>query len=354
MAGEDTGDPRNLLKLNRKLLIQDIRSIEPIILDHLYQCGDITEEEAEEIRGKATPQEKARTLLDIVATKGKKTYYHFRESLKTLYPHLEEILHLCPLHNTRLKLYCEVCECLICMDCKGLHGTHAATSVVAVADEVRSGFASFVRENRKKLTSKHGLEISPPERKHLTVWAEGRAAHLQAQVTRRIEQEKEWFIARLYQRPGSAVSSVAESFGDRDRSTSLEEPPSDKKEQYWVTAGQSSRALCQVVHCKLCINIGKIAEVIHENPWLPPDDQRLLQRVMTLVFEEPRQVIWYDADITIQGVNISGLKFTAGGKTNRYFVHLVVVPKPCDVCEEKNWRKTQYGEVLIWSEVTKQ
>ncbi|XP_066304885.1 uncharacterized protein [Branchiostoma lanceolatum] len=347
MAGEDTGDPRNLLKLNRRLLIKDIRSTEPI-LDHLYQHSDITEEEREEIQGKATHQERARTLLDIVATKGKKTYYHFREALKTLYPHLEEILHRCPLHNARLKLYCEVCECLICMNCKDLHRTHTATSVLAVADEVRSNFSSFVRENRRKLATKHGQEISDLEKKHLGVWVEARAAHLQAQVTRRIEQEKEWFIGKLYQRPGSAISSVAEST-NFDQPTSLEEPPGDKKEQCWVTG----YTLGKVVHCKLCINIGKVAEVIHENPWLPRDDQRLLQRVMTLVLEEPRQVVWYDAEITVHGVRISGLKFTAGDKTNRFFVHLVDVGKPRNVCEKKKWRKTQYGDVLIWSEVTK-
>ncbi|CAH1246462.1 Hypp7729 [Branchiostoma lanceolatum] len=347
MAGEDTGDPRNLLKLNRPLLIKDIRSTEPI-LDRLYQFSDITEEEREEIQGKATHQERARTLLDIVATKGKKTYYHFREALKTLYPHLEEILHRCPLHNARLKLYCEVCECLICMDCKDLHRTHAATSVVAVADEARSNFASFVRENRRKLATKHGQEISDLEKKHLGVWVETRAAHLQAQVTRRIEQEKEWFIGKLYQLPGSAISSVAEST-NLDRSTSLEETPGDKKEQCWVTG----HTLGRVVHSKLCINIGKVAEFIHENPWLPRDDQRLLQRVMTLVLEEPRQIVWYDAEITVHGVKISGLKFTAGNKTNRYFVHLVDVEKPRSICEEKKWRKTQCGDVLIWSEVKK-
>ncbi|XP_019635264.1 PREDICTED: uncharacterized protein LOC109478248 [Branchiostoma belcheri] len=361
MADTNTGDPRNLLKLNRQLLVRDIRSTEPI-LDNLLQHKDITEEERDEIRGNTTPQDKARTLLDIVSTKGKKAYYHFREALKTVYPHLEEVLHRCPLHNARLKLYCEVCECLICLDCKSLHGTHAATSVLAVADEVRSGFASYVRENRRKLTAKHGKDISLLDRKHLTVWAETRAAHLQAQVTRRIEQEKQWFIGRLYQRPGSAVSSVAESTNlDRttsqeeppnnlDRTTSLEQPPNDKEVQCRETWAE--HALCQVIHCKVCINIGKVAEVIHENPWLPRDDQRLLQRVMTLVLEEPRQVLWYDAEITVHGRKISGLKFTAGDKTNKYFVHLADIAKPRSVCEGKKWRKTQYADVLIWSEVT--
>ncbi|XP_035692239.1 uncharacterized protein LOC118426814 [Branchiostoma floridae] len=339
------GDPRNLLRLNREALVRDIKSINPI-LDSLFRNGKITEEEMDEIRAETTPQDKVRRLLDVISSKDTTAYYRFREALKISYPHLENILHRCPIHNERLKLYCEVCEHLLCFDCKSGHSTHRCTSITAEADDIRTCYASFIRENRRKISSLHDEELTFQEKQRLCSWAADRQRSLEAKIRTMIEQESNWFTKKIMDRPSTSatLSSLASSVNPVDHQTMEAACPT------FDMFHRTGQVLKSNTHCKPSIKITDISKLIRENKWLPHDDLACLQRLMKFITcEKSSLTVWCDAEVIVYGKQMQAVTFTAGDKANKYVVHLRDVPVPSSLSAEHGWCSEQHGDVIIWS-----
>ncbi|XP_078691693.1 tripartite motif-containing protein 75-like [Branchiostoma floridae x Branchiostoma belcheri] len=205
----------DLLKSNREKLVDKIRDVKPF-LDRLLQHGEIVREEYDSIVAEKTPQDRARALLDVVATKGLGAFHHFRKHLKKVNSELEEVLHRCSKHNQRLKLYCEDCETLLCGDCRSEdHNGHRCTSLVADADVIRREFTAFKRENRKLLKERakgpDGCDTETMRRQ-----ARDRTSALKTAFCARADEEYNWFLGKLGDgcvrlSPAISVSSIADS-----------------------------------------------------------------------------------------------------------------------------------------------
>ncbi|XP_078608945.1 death-associated protein kinase 1-like [Branchiostoma floridae x Branchiostoma japonicum] len=74
------------LTRNRPELVQALRHVEPI-LDRLLSRGILSEEERDRIRGKETPQDQARELLDTIGRKSAQAREEFKAVLEEVNPH---------------------------------------------------------------------------------------------------------------------------------------------------------------------------------------------------------------------------------------------------------------------------
>ncbi|XP_078660065.1 uncharacterized protein LOC144904796 [Branchiostoma floridae x Branchiostoma belcheri] len=81
-----------LLRTNRVQLIEVLRHPAPV-MDHLYSGGVITTEEMDIIKGyRGTPQDRARELLDIIASKGERGCTELKSALAEVDPHAATFL----------------------------------------------------------------------------------------------------------------------------------------------------------------------------------------------------------------------------------------------------------------------
>ncbi|XP_019644507.1 PREDICTED: uncharacterized protein LOC109485386 [Branchiostoma belcheri] len=193
----DTSDPRILLDQHRKILVRDIFSVDHI-LDRMIGKQILTEEEKNKIlggKGEDKPSQNER-LLDFVKRKGIDAFVCFREGLRG--SHLEDLLRYCPTHNAPLMFWCEECECLRCEKCKNEHvfPQHVFTAIFSVNEDIKTKFDCFIRESRSMLNSLSRKQISE-RREHIKMWAERYGEELQTLVSRIIDEEIGWVLAKL-------------------------------------------------------------------------------------------------------------------------------------------------------------
>ncbi|XP_066285780.1 uncharacterized protein [Branchiostoma lanceolatum] len=84
-------EEKDPLEMNRPELVYTLKHVEPI-LDRLLSRGSLSDEECNRIRAKETPEDKARELLDIVATKDKGAREVFKEVLEEVNPNAADLV----------------------------------------------------------------------------------------------------------------------------------------------------------------------------------------------------------------------------------------------------------------------
>ncbi|XP_078659657.1 uncharacterized protein LOC144904571 isoform X2 [Branchiostoma floridae x Branchiostoma belcheri] len=190
-------DSSILLDQHKETLVRDIFSVDHI-LDRMIGKQILTEEEKNKIlggKGEDKPSQNER-LLDFVKRKGIDAFVCFREALRG--SHLEDLLRYCPTHNAPLMFWCEQCECLLCEKCKNEHvfPQHVFTAIFSVNEDIKTKFDCFIRESRSMLNSLSRKQISE-RREHIKMWAERYGEELQTLVSRIIDEEIGWVLAKL-------------------------------------------------------------------------------------------------------------------------------------------------------------
>ncbi|CAH1266511.1 BIRC2 [Branchiostoma lanceolatum] len=84
-------EEKDPLEKNRPELVYTLKHVEPI-LDRLLSSGSLSDQECNRIRAKETPEDKARELLDIVATKDKGARDVFKEVLEEVNPNAADLV----------------------------------------------------------------------------------------------------------------------------------------------------------------------------------------------------------------------------------------------------------------------
>ncbi|XP_078689231.1 death-associated protein kinase 1-like [Branchiostoma floridae x Branchiostoma belcheri] len=88
---DEVQDKEDQLTRHRPELVQALRHVEPV-LDHLQATEVLSTEECDVIRANATPQDRARALLDTVGTKGGDARQVFKVVLEEVNPEAAEML----------------------------------------------------------------------------------------------------------------------------------------------------------------------------------------------------------------------------------------------------------------------
>lgn len=81
---------RDALRFNRIALIRDLEASK--VASNLYGAGILDENDKDFVQTKATREEMAQTLLDMLPRKGPKAFNAFCDALIDISPHLERLL----------------------------------------------------------------------------------------------------------------------------------------------------------------------------------------------------------------------------------------------------------------------